>query len=247
MTRNNVTVSDKSSKGARKWAQVLASQAKPQLIQVWLLWGSPWISGLTLYLNACITLYWLSSSAIVLSNKCNHFLLTFATGTAPLRKSLSVGNHVTARLGSALGSWNPIEQTGLCIYSCFRTYRSELFNRVLSNQQTVPRTTCNVHIAGCRFSNTCIRWIKPAASLKILINSLWSNARFATRERIRRRDGPSAVNVKIKPLIASGSPSYHEDDESKRKCNHCRGKGWIKRQCLMETHFDQKEKYPVSW
>ena len=59
---------------------------------------------------------------------------------------VSVGNHVTvlqlvrgnsARLGSALGRWNPVEQTGLCIYSCFRTYRSELFNRVLSNQQTL--------------------------------------------------------------------------------------------------------------
>jgi hypothetical protein len=42
---------------------------------------------------------------------------------------LSVGNHVSvlqlvrgptsARLGSALGRWNPVEQTGLCIYSCF--------------------------------------------------------------------------------------------------------------------------------
>jgi len=61
---------------------------------------------------------------------------------------MSVGNHVTvlqlvrgpsARLGSALGRWNPVrvdQQTGLCIYSCFHTYRSELFNRVLSNQQT---------------------------------------------------------------------------------------------------------------
>jgi hypothetical protein len=58
---------------------------------------------------------------------------------------MSVGNHVTvlqlvrgpsARLGSALGRWNPVEQTGLCIYSYFRTYRSELFNRVLPNQQT---------------------------------------------------------------------------------------------------------------
>ena len=62
-----------------------------------------------------------------------------------LHENLSVGNHVTvlqlvrgnsARLGSALGRWNPVEQTGLYIYSCFRTYRSELFNRVLSNQQT---------------------------------------------------------------------------------------------------------------
>jgi hypothetical protein len=61
---------------------------------------------------------------------------------------LSVGNHVTvlqlvrgptsARLRSALGRWNPVEQTGLCIYSCFRTYRLELFNRVLPNQQTTP-------------------------------------------------------------------------------------------------------------
>jgi hypothetical protein len=42
----------------------------------------------------------------------------------------------SARLGSALGRWNPIEQAGLCIYSCLRTYRSELFNRVLSNQPT---------------------------------------------------------------------------------------------------------------
>jgi hypothetical protein len=43
--------------------------------------------------------------------------------------NLSVRNHVTviqlvrgptlARLGSVLGRWNPIEQTGLCIYSCF--------------------------------------------------------------------------------------------------------------------------------
>jgi hypothetical protein len=58
---------------------------------------------------------------------------------------MSVGNHVTvlqlvrgtsARLGSALGRWNLIEQTGLYIYSCFRTYRSELFNRILLNQQT---------------------------------------------------------------------------------------------------------------
>jgi len=63
----------------------------------------------------------------------------------PWTKPLSVGNHVTvlqlvrgnsARLRSALGRWNPVEQTGLCIYSCFRTYRSELFNRVLPNQQT---------------------------------------------------------------------------------------------------------------
>jgi hypothetical protein len=45
-----------------------------------------------------------------------------------------------ARLGSALGRWNPIEQTGLCIYSCFRTYRLELFNRVLSNQPTAVNT-----------------------------------------------------------------------------------------------------------
>jgi hypothetical protein len=60
---------------------------------------------------------------------------------------MSVGNHVTviqlvrgstsARLRSALGRWNPVEQTGLCIYSCFRTYRLELFNRVLPNQPTV--------------------------------------------------------------------------------------------------------------
>jgi hypothetical protein len=42
----------------------------------------------------------------------------------------------SARLRSALGRWNPVEQTGLCIYSCFRTYRLELFNRVLSNQPT---------------------------------------------------------------------------------------------------------------
>jgi hypothetical protein len=59
---------------------------------------------------------------------------------------MSVGNHVTvlqlvsgstsARLRSALGRWNPVEQTGLCIYSCFRTYRLELFNRVLPNQPT---------------------------------------------------------------------------------------------------------------
>jgi hypothetical protein len=42
----------------------------------------------------------------------------------------------SARLRSALGRWNPVEQTGLCIYSCLRTYRSELFNRVLSNQPT---------------------------------------------------------------------------------------------------------------
>jgi hypothetical protein len=59
---------------------------------------------------------------------------------------LSVGDHVTvlqlvrgptsARLRSALGRWNPVEQTGLCIYSCFRTYRLELFNRVLPNQPT---------------------------------------------------------------------------------------------------------------
>jgi hypothetical protein len=59
---------------------------------------------------------------------------------------MPVGNHVTvlqlvrgptsAPLGSALGRWNPVEQTGLCIYSCFRTYRLELFNRVLSNQPT---------------------------------------------------------------------------------------------------------------
>jgi hypothetical protein len=64
---------------------------------------------------------------------------------------LSVGNHVTvlqlvkgptsARLRSALGRWNPVEQTGLCIYSCFRTYRLELFNRVLSNQPTPLLTT----------------------------------------------------------------------------------------------------------
>jgi len=43
----------------------------------------------------------------------------------------------SARLGLALGRWNPVEQTGLCIYSCFRTYRSELFNRVLLNQLTI--------------------------------------------------------------------------------------------------------------
>jgi hypothetical protein len=61
-------------------------------------------------------------------------------------QELSVGNHMTvlqlvrgptsARLRSALGRWNPVEQTGLCIYSCFRTYRLELFNRVLPNQPT---------------------------------------------------------------------------------------------------------------
>jgi hypothetical protein len=65
---------------------------------------------------------------------------------ATLSAILSVGNHVTvlqlvrgptsARLRSALGRWNPVEQTGLCIYSCFRTYRLELFNRVLPNQPT---------------------------------------------------------------------------------------------------------------
>jgi hypothetical protein len=43
----------------------------------------------------------------------------------------------SARLGLALSRWNPVEQTGLCIYICFRTYRSELFNRVLSNQPTI--------------------------------------------------------------------------------------------------------------
>jgi hypothetical protein len=43
----------------------------------------------------------------------------------------------SARLRSALGRWNPVEQTGLCIYSCFRIYRLELFNRVLSNQLTI--------------------------------------------------------------------------------------------------------------
>jgi hypothetical protein len=63
---------------------------------------------------------------------------------------MSVGNHVTvlqlvrgptsARLRSALGRWNPVEQTGLCIYSCFRTYRLELFNRVLPNQPTLYLT-----------------------------------------------------------------------------------------------------------
>jgi hypothetical protein len=50
-----------------------------------------------------------------------------------MQEQVSAGNHVTvlqlvrgptsARLGSALGRWNPVEQTGLCIYSCFRTYR----------------------------------------------------------------------------------------------------------------------------
>jgi hypothetical protein len=59
--------------------------------------------------------------------------------------SLSVGNHVTVLQlvrgpTSALGRWNPVEQTGLCIYSCFRTCRLELFNRVLSNQPTKPPT-----------------------------------------------------------------------------------------------------------
>jgi hypothetical protein len=42
----------------------------------------------------------------------------------------------SARLGLALGRLNPVEQTGLCIYSCLRTYRSALFNRVLSNPPT---------------------------------------------------------------------------------------------------------------
>jgi hypothetical protein len=81
------------------------------------------------------------------------FLVSFPVIRIPRRAagsegkaSLSVGNHVTviqlvrgstsARLRSALGRWNPVEQTGLCIYSCFRTYRLELFNRVLSNQPT---------------------------------------------------------------------------------------------------------------
>jgi hypothetical protein len=70
---------------------------------------------------------------------------------------LSVGDHVTvlqlvrgptsARLRSALGRWNPVEQTGLCIYSCFRTYRLELFNRVLPNQPThTVSSCCEVHI-----------------------------------------------------------------------------------------------------
>ena len=83
---------------------------------------------------------------------------------------LSVGNHVTvlhlvrgtsARLGSTLGRWNPVEQTGLCIYSCFRTYRSELFNRVLSNQQTAALTWAKGSISEPRVS-------VPEQSLSVL-------------------------------------------------------------------------------
>jgi hypothetical protein len=72
-------------------------------------------------------------------------LTRLVASTFRTTKTLSYGNHVTilqllrgssARLGSALGRGNPVEQTGLCIYRCFGTYRSELLNRVLSNQQT---------------------------------------------------------------------------------------------------------------
>jgi hypothetical protein len=72
-------------------------------------------------------------------------LTRLVASTCRTTKTLPVGNHVTtlqplrgssARLGSALGRWNSVEQTGLCIYSCFHTYRSELFSRVLSYQQT---------------------------------------------------------------------------------------------------------------
>ena len=50
----------------------------------------------------------------------------------------------SARLRSALGRWNPVEQTGLWIYSCFRIYRLEPFNRVLPNQPTIQDSRISV-------------------------------------------------------------------------------------------------------
>ena len=81
----------------------------------------------------------------------------------------------SARLGSALGRWNHVEQTGLCIYSCFRTYRSELFNRVLSNQQTprdarAPVSTALPSLGRVRVASTWSRSASTVVDRVVLLN-----------------------------------------------------------------------------
>jgi hypothetical protein len=78
-----------------------------------------------------------------LSSPCLTIALLLSTGLVSVRKSR---DDPSARLGSALGRWNPVEETSLCIYSCLRTYRSELFNRVLSNQPITGLTAREVGI-----------------------------------------------------------------------------------------------------
>jgi hypothetical protein len=86
------------------------------------------------------------------------FSIRIKEQTNPIESSdLSVGNHVTvlqlirgssARLGSALGRWNPVEQTGLCIYSAFAptdqssSIESFQTNRHFSCTNRTNRTNC---------------------------------------------------------------------------------------------------------